>query len=314
MDRFEAMSMLFAAVEKGSLSAGAREMGVAIPTLTRKVADLEALLGARLLTRTTRKLSLTHAGVEYVDAARRILDQVEEAERRAAGEFKTPKGKLVVTASVLFGHLYVLPIVTDFLATFPEINMKLVLGDRYADLVDHHIDIAIRFGALPDSEIVATRVGSMRSMICGSPVFLKEHGRPDKPDDLRRFPCVSTDGPMLSPNWKFRDPISLAVFETRITPRLQVSGAISAVEAAVRGIGLVRLLHYQAVEGLEAGKLQVVLEDFEPEPEPIHIVHIPRPQMPLKLRRFIDFAAPRLRSSLSRLEQGPIAPGVTARS
>jgi DNA-binding transcriptional LysR family regulator len=312
MDRFEAMAMLLAAVEKGSLSAGAREMGVPIPTLTRKVAELEALLGARLLTRTTRKLSLTHAGIEYVDAARRILDQVEEAERRAAGEFKAPKGKLVVTASVLFGHLYVLPIVVDFLGTFPEINVKLVLGDRYTDLVDHHIDIAIRFGVLPDSEIIGTRVGSMRSMICGSAVFLKKHGRPDTPDDLRRLPCVATDGPMLSPIWKFRDPISLTVFETRITPRLQVSAAISAVEAAVRGIGLVRLLHYQAVEELEAGKLQVVLENFEPEPEPIHIVQIPRAQMPLKLRRFIDFAGPRLRSSLSRLQARSISPRVMA--
>lgn len=308
MDRFEAMSMLLAAVEKGSLSAGAREMGVAIPTFSRKVADLEALLGAQLLTRTPRKLSLTHAGIEYVDAARRILHQVKEAERRAAGEFKTPKGKLVVTASVLFGHLYVLPIVADFLATFPEINIKLVLGDRYTDLIDDRIDIAVRFGALPDSEMVATHVGSMRAITCGSPAVLKKHGRPDRPDDLRRFPCVSTDGPMLSRSWRFRDPSSLTVFEIRIAPRLQVSAAISLVEAAVRGLGLVRLLHYQAVEALEAGKLQVVLEDFEPEPEPIHIVHVPRAQMPLKLRRFIDFAAPRLRSSLSRLGETPMRP------
>jgi DNA-binding transcriptional LysR family regulator len=146
----------------------------------------------------------------------------------------------------------------------------------------------------------------MRSITCGSPELLKKYGRPNRPDDLQRFPCVSTDGPMLSPRWRFRDPTSLTVFETQITPRLQVSTAISAVEAAVRGVGLVRLLHYQAVDALEKGKLEVVLEDFEPEPEPIHIVHIPRAQMPLKLRRFIDFAAPRLRSSLTRLGETPL--------
>jgi len=308
MDRFEAMSMLLAAVEKGSLSAGAREMGVAIPTLSRKVGDLEALLGAQLLTRTTRKLSLTDAGIAYVAAARRILDQLEEVEREAAGEFTSPKGELVVTASVLFGHLHVLPIVSDFLAAFPDINIKLVLGDRYTDLVDDHIDMAVRFGALPDSDMVSTRVGSMRSITCGSPAFLDKHGRPETPDGLRRFPCVSTDGPMLSPTWRFRDPTSLTVSEIRITPRLQVSAAMSAVEAAVRGVGLVRLLHYQAVEALQTGKLQVVLEGFETEPEPIHIVHIPRAQMPLKLRRFIDYAAPRLRASLGRLGKTPMRP------
>lgn len=302
MDRFEAMSMLLAAVEKGSLSAGAREMGVAIPTLSRKVADLESLLGAQLLTRTTRKLSLTDAGIAYVAAARRILDQVEEAEREAAGEFKSPKGELVVTSSVLFGHLHLLPIVSDFLAAFPDINVRLVLGDRYTDLVDDHIDMAVRFGGLPDSDMVATRLGTMRSITCGSSELFERLGRPDTPSDLERFPCVSTDGPMLSPSWQFRDPASLATFEVRIVPRLQVSAALSVVEAAVRGVGVARLLYYQAAELLRTAKLEVVLEAFEPEPDPIHIVHIPRAQMPLKLRRFIDYAAPRLRASLARLE------------
>jgi DNA-binding transcriptional LysR family regulator len=299
MDRIEAMSMLLIAVEKGSLSAGARAMGVAVPTLTRKVADLETLLGAQLLTRTTRKLSLTDAGIAYVSAARRILDQLEEAEREAAGEFQSPKGDLVVTSSVLFGHMHLLPIVSDFLAEFPQINIKLVLGDRYTDLVDDHIDMAVRFGALPDSVLVATRVGSMRSITCGSPALLKGYGVPETPGDLHRFPCVSTDGPMLSPSWRFRDPGSRNVFEVRIRPRLQVSAAMSVVEAAVRGVGLARLLEYQVSDALGTGKLQPVLETFEPDAEPIHIVHMPRGQMPLKLRRFMDFAAPRLRASLA---------------
>ena len=311
MDRLEAMAMLLVAVEKGSLSAGAREMNVAIPTLSRKVSDLEALLGAQLLTRTTRKLSLTDAGLAYVAAARRILEQVEDAEREAAGEFRTPKGELVVTASVMFGHIHVLPIITDFLAAYPEINIRLVQGDLYSDLVDGHIDMAVRFGVLPDSELMATRVGSMRSVICGSPDLLARHGRPENPNDLQRFPCVATSGPMLSSSWRFRNPLSQIDFETRIVPRLQVSTALSAIEAAVRGVGLVRLLQYQAMEAIEAGTLQVVLDEFEPQPEPIHIVHIPRGQMPLKLRKFIDFAAPRLRASLARLGDTPMHPAPT---
>lgn len=307
MDRLEAMAMLLAAVEKGSLSAGAREMGVAIPTLTRKVSDLEAVLGAQLLTRTTRKLSLTDAGIAYVASARRILEQVEEAEREAAGEFRTPKGELVLTASLLFGHIHVLPIIAEFLAAFPEINIRLVQGDHYADLLDGHIDMAVRFGALPDSEMVATKVGTMRSIVCGSPDLLARHGRPSAPADLARMPCVATSGPMLSSSWRFRDPVSGAHFDTRIVPRLQVSTALSALDAAVLGVGLVRLLHYQAVEALETGALQVVLGDYEPQPEPIQIVHIPRGQMPLKLRKFIDFATPRLRASLLRLTETPIS-------
>jgi DNA-binding transcriptional LysR family regulator len=175
MDRLEAMVMFLTAIEKGSLSAAAREMRVPVPTLSRKVADLEVLLKTKLLTRTTRQLILTDAGVAYAAAARRVLEQVDEAERQAAGEFTTPRGELVITAPVLFGRLHVLPVVADFLAQFPEVNVRLMLGDRNVNLVDDQIDMAVRIGKLPDSGMIATRVGSMRRVVCGSPKLFLEH-------------------------------------------------------------------------------------------------------------------------------------------
>jgi DNA-binding transcriptional LysR family regulator len=301
MDRFEAMSMFLAAVEKGSLSAAAREIRVPVPTLSRKVADLEALLGTQLLTRTTRKLTLTDAGLAYAAAARRILEQVNEAEREAAGEFTTPRGELVITAPMLFGRLHVLPIVADFLALYPAINIRLTLGDRIADLVDDNIDMAVRIGRLPDSGMIATRVGSMRSVICASPKLLGEQGMPQTPDDLSQKPCIATDGSTVRSGWQFHLPKGHGTIEVPITPRL-VTTTEAALDAAIRSLGFVRLRYYQAFEALQAGKLVLVLEAYEPEPAPIHLVHVSRGQMPLKMRGFLDFAAPRLRKSLAAID------------
>jgi DNA-binding transcriptional LysR family regulator len=303
MDRFEAMSMFLAAIDKGSLSAAARDLGVPVPTLSRKVADLEGALGTQLLTRTTRKLALTDAGAAYAIAARRILGQLEDAEREAAGEFTTPRGDLVLTAPMLFGRLHVLPIVADFLALFPEINVQLALGDRIVNLVEDHIDMAVRIGRLPDSGMIATRVGSMRSVICGSPELLDRQGVPQVPDDLRRMACVATDGAPPTSSLRFREPVTGAAIDVPITPRL-ITTTEAAVAAAIRGIGLVRLRHYQAFDPIRAGRLVLVLEAYEPEPAPVHLLHLPRAQMPLKMRRFLDFAAPRLRRSLAVISAG----------
>ena len=191
MDRFEAMSMLVTVSEAGSLSAAGRALKVPLATLSRKISDLETLLGTRLLIRTTRKLTLTDAGITYVTAARRILEQVEDAEREAAGEFTAPKGDLVITAPIMFGRLHVLPVVADFLALFPEINVRLVLADRNVSLIDDHVDMAVRIGKLPDSSMVATQVGLMRTVVCASPALMDGRGVPQAPDDLLKLPCVS---------------------------------------------------------------------------------------------------------------------------
>ena len=301
MDRFEAMSMFLTAIEAGSLSAAARDMHVPVPTLSRKVADLEALLGTKLLTRTTRKLILTDAGVAYAEAARRILEQVDEAERQAAGEFTTPRGELVVTAPVLFGRLHVLPVIADFLAQFPEVNVRLMLGDRYVNLIDDQIDMAVRIGKLPDSGMIATRVGSMRTVVCGSPELLERHGVPRTPEQLTRMPCVASVGVQtLASGWRFRLPGTDTDIEVPIVSRLATS-AEAAVDAAIRGVGFVCLRRYQVVAAIKARKLRIVLEKYEHEPVPIHLIHATRGQLPLKMRRFLDFAAPRLRKALARI-------------
>lgn len=297
MDRFEAMSMLLAAIEKGSLSAAARDMRVPVPTLSRKVADLEALLGTQLLTRTTRKLVLTDAGLAYAESARRILEQVDEAERQAAGEFTAPRGELVVTAPLLFGRLHVLPVIAGFLAAFPEVNVRLVLGDRNVNLVDDHIDMAVRIGKLPDSAMIATRIGSMRRVVCGHPALLERHGTPKAPEELTRLPCVVS---IVAPGWSFRHPKTGAGIEVPIFPRLATSTE-AVVDAVLQGVGFAYLRHYQVVHAVRAKKLRIILEKYELEPAPIHLVHTTRGQMPLKMRRFLDFAAPRLRKALTAI-------------
>lgn len=304
MDRFEAMSLLVAVTEHGSLSAAGRATRVPLATLSRKISDLEALLGTRLLVRTTRRISLTDAGVAYVAAARRILEEVENAEREAAGEFTAPKGELVITAPIMFGRLHVLPVVADFLTTFPKINVRLVLADRNVDLVGDHVDMAVRIGKLPDSSMVATQVGTMRTVTCASPALLAgsvAQGAPRRPDDLLGLPCVTVDAAMPSPPWRFRHPRSGAVMDIAIVPRLAVTTPEAAAQAAVLQVGVVRLLHYQVIDAVARGALQIVLADYEAEPVPVHLVHVLRGQMPLKMRRFLDFAAPRLRQAVSNI-------------
>lgn len=289
--------MLLAVVDHGSFSAAARAIGTPVATLSRKVTELERLLATRLLIRTTRKLTLTNAGLVYVAKARGILEQLEEAEREAAGEFIAPKGELVVSAPILFGRLHILPIITDFLADFPDISVRLRLADRNVDLVDDRVDMAVRIGELRDSDMIATRVGSMRTVVCASPGLLERYGVPQAPGDLMRFPCVSFDAPQPTPGWRF-DPDASVV---AVKPRLAVSTAEAAVQAAVDGLGATRLLYYQVIEAVRAGRLRIFLEAFEPQPAPVHLLHVAHGQMPLKMRRFLDFAAPRLRKAVGQV-------------
>ena len=298
MDRFEAMAVLLSAVEKGSLSAAARELRMPVSTLTRRITDLEEYLGTRLLTRTTRQLKLTDAGASYVATARRILDQVHEQEREAKGEFTAPRGELVIATPVQLGRLHVLPVINEFLSSFPEITVKLLQSDRNVDLVDAHADLAVRIGDLADSSLVATRVGSLRPIVCASPAFLKRHGTPSEPDALVKLPSIVFNSPYLSP-WRFRLPQTGKQITVSVEPRLQVSAPDAAVDAAVDGVGVTLLLEHDAVQAIKAGRLQILLEQFEVDPVPVHMIHVSRNLMPIKLRRFIEFTSPRLRESLA---------------
>ncbi|MEA1652189.1 LysR family transcriptional regulator [Nitrospirillum sp. BR 11164] len=298
------MAMLVSSVEEGSLSAAARRLRIPVATLTRNVNDLEALVGTKLLVRSTRKLELTDAGADYVVAARQILEQVDDQERRAAGEFIAPRGELVVTTPVQVARLRVLPVIDQFLAEYPEIRIRLIQSDRDVDLIDAHVDVAVRIGRLRDSNLVATRVGSLRVVVVASTMLFEKHGRPRVPEDLIGYPCVVFDAPALSP-WRFRDVDTGEVSAIAAVPRLIVSSPDAAVDSAIDGIGVTRVLEHDAAAAIAAGKLDFILQEFEVEPLPVHIVHISRNVMPLKLRCFLDFAVPRLRERLSEFGRIP---------
>ncbi len=297
MDRLEAMALLLAAVEHGSLSAAARARKIPVSTLTRKVTDLEAFLGLRLLVRTTRKLTLTDAGTAYVAAAREILERVSEQEREATGEHASPRGELVVATPVQFGRLHVLPVISEFLALYPEIRVRLLQSDRNVDLIDAHADLAVRVAPLPDSSLIATRVGALRVVLAASPSLLAAHGTPRVSEDLLKMPCVVFNSPSLSP-WRFRSPSGDGITTLDVEPRLHVSAPDAAADAAIAGVGVTMLLEHDVDEAVRAGRLVIVLPEYEVEPIPVHLLHMSRNLMPLKLRCFLDFAAPKLRAAL----------------
>ena len=301
MDRFEAMTILLRVVERGSFSAASRDLGMSLATVSRKVNELETHLGTRLLVRTTRKVALTDTGALYVGSARRILDEIDETERLAAGEFAAPRGELILTAPVFFGRLHFLPVVAAFLAAYPEINVRLLLADRNLHLIDDHLDVAIRIGPLPNSSMIATGIGSMRTVVCASPQLLAGYGVPQKPDDLAALPCVNFDFPSPNPAWPFRSKGAEGTIDIPIRPRLSVSTAEAAVAAAAQGVGVTRVLHYQCAEAVADGSLRIILADFEPKPLPVHLVHAERGALPSKMRVFLDFASGRLRERLSAL-------------
>ena len=291
MDRLETMTILLRVVDRGSFSAASRDLGVPLATVSRKVNELEAHLGTKLLVRTTRKVTLTDVGSAYVASTRRILDEIDETERIAAGEFHVPRGELILTAPILFGRLHILPIVTEFLAAYPQINVRMLLTDRNLHLIEDHVDMAVRIGPLPDSTMIGTRVGSMRTVVCASPKVLAEQGVPKSPEDLAGLPCVNFE--LLSPAsaWPYMP----------IRPRLSVTTAEAAVWAAAQGLGVTRVLHYQCADAINDGSLRIILANFEVEPLPVHLLHAARGALPAKLRVFLDFAAGRLRKSLSSL-------------
>lgn len=299
MDRLEAMSLFIGAVEAGSLSGAARQLGIPLATVSRKISELERHLNTRLLTRSTRRLTLTDAGHAYLAACRRILDDVREAERTAAGEYSTPTGELVITAPVVFGRLHVLPIVTAFLAAYPDVDIRLSLANRITQLAEDHIDLAVRIGALPDSSLVAIRVGAIRRVVCASPDYLAEHGTPETPEDLATHSCITFEGSGALSTWSFRKGHGEAALQVR--SRLQVNTAEAAIDAAISGVGPTRVLSYQIEAALRSGALCILLPAFEPEPWPVNLVHAGQGLLPVKLRAFLDFAAPRLRDRLARL-------------
>lgn len=304
MDRFEAMNILVSVVETGSFTAAGKRLGAPLATVSRKLAELESHLGTRLLTRSTRRLDLTEAGSDYVAACKRILEDIGDAERKASGEYVTPKGELVLTAPVVFGRLHVVPVIADFLAAYPNIDVRLVLSDRNAQLLDDHIDLAVRIGTLPDSSMIAVHVGSVRQVVCASPDYLAAHGVPKKPADLSGLSCITFDVLGSATSWSFTNKAGRNDRVVPVRSRLSVNTAEAALDAAIAGAGVTRVLSYQAFKAVEERKLRLLLEPFEPVPVPVSLLHTAQGLLPLKTRSFIDFAVPRLRATLNRGKDG----------
>jgi DNA-binding transcriptional LysR family regulator len=298
MDRFESMSVLVAAVEAGSLSAASRRLGMPLASVSRKVSELERHLKTRLLNRSSRQLTLTDPGRSFLASCKRILGELGEAERTAAGEFSAPKGELVVTAPIVLGRLHVLPIVTDFLRSYPDIDVRLTLTDRIASLLEDRVDVAVRVGELPDSSLIVRNIGAIQRVVCGSPSYFDERKIPRRPADLRRHDCITFEGLSSPEAWTFAGRKGGTT--VRVHSRLVVSTAEAAVDAAIAGLGVTRVLSYQVAAATRAGALRRVLRSHEPPQTPVGLVYLGQPFVPLKLRVFLDFATPRLKSSLSR--------------
>ena len=286
MDRIDAMQAFVAVADLHGFAPAARKLGLSASGVTRLIAALEDRLGARLLQRTTRSVTLTDIGTRYLERARRILADVEEAEGSAEGERTRPSGRLVVSAPVGFGRLHVSPVMSAYLKRYPEVFGELRLADRIVNLVEDGVDLAVRIGHLPDSSLVARHVGEMRRIVVASSDYLGQRGEPDTPEAIASHETIQFGAMTASPDWRFAED----GHEIRVacTPRFTTNSADAAIQYAEQGGGLTRVLAYQAAESVRAGRLKIVLAQFEQPPLPIHIVYPTSRLLSAKVRTFID--------------------------
>lgn len=297
MDRLYLMTVFVAVAEEESFAGAARRLGMSPPAVTRAIAALEDRLGVKLLNRTTRHVRATDAGLRYLDDARRVIAAADEADEAAVGVNAEPRGHMTVTAPVLFGRMYVMPGIVDYLQTYPDTTVSALFLDRVVNMLEEGVDVGIRIGELSDSSYRAVRVGHVRRVICASPAYLKKHGIPQTPQDLRQHEVIVASSMSQSVEWRFVDQgESVSV---RIKPRLTVSSNDGAIEAALQGLGVTRLMSYQVAPLLAKGKLKVVLSEFESPRVPIHIIHREGRHASTKMRAFIDLMAERLRADSS---------------
>ncbi|PKR53107.1 LysR family transcriptional regulator [Thalassospira marina] len=294
MDRLQAMKVFIRVADCGSFAQAGRDLRMSPPAVTRAVAYLEDVTGARLLTRTTRSVKLTEAGERYVRDCRRILDDLAEADAAAGGAYAIPTGTLTITAPVLFGKMYVMPLVMAFLDENPGMRGQVLLLDRVVNVVEEGIDLAVRIGHLADSGLSAVKVGAVKRLVCAAPSYFARHGRPEKPADLAGHRIIGTTNPPTTQEWRFgrSEKISVAV-----QPTLLTNATDAALQTAIDGWGIVRLLSYQVSPAIAAGKLETVLTEYDENPVPIHLVHPEGRRAAAKVRAFIDFATERLRET-----------------
>jgi DNA-binding transcriptional LysR family regulator len=296
MDRFHSIQVFVKVADCAGFAAAARALAMSPPTVTRAISMLEDRLGTRLFVRTTRSVRLTESGERFLQDGRRILQELEEAEEAAVGSHVTPRGDLRITGPVLFGRMFVTPILGDFLDRFPMVKAQTLFVDRVVNLMDEGLDVAIRIGDLPDSSLIAVRVGTVRRVIVGSPDYISSRGLPQSPKDLSDHRLIQAMAMGASRDWAFQEngkPVSV-----RVDPGIRMNTNDAAIELAVRGWGLAaRLLSYQVAPYLGDGRLQIVLSEFELPPLPIHVVHQEGRTVSAKVRAFVDFMVENLRAN-----------------
>ena len=296
MDRLESMTAFVAVARAGGFSAASRALGIPLATISRRVGELESALGVRLLRRSTRQVVVTEAGQRFFAACQRALEDLRDAEEAVSNEDRTPRGELTITAPIAFGRLHLQPVALEFLAAQPQINLRLQLVDRIVNIADEHIDAALRIAHLPDSSLIARTLGTIRVVVCASPAYLKARGAPQRPEDLMQHDCIAWS--ILGPRdtWWFQD--SGREQQYPIRTRLATTLAESAVDAATAGLGLVQTTSYQASQAIGDGRLVIVLRRFECAVTPVSLVYARDRLLPLRLRAFVDFAAPRMKARL----------------
>ena len=299
MDRFRELTTFVAVAEAGAFNAAARHLNTSPPAVTRLVTALEARLGVQLFTRTTRQVALTEAGVRLMSDAGRILAELETAEASATGAHDAPQGVLRITAPVLFGQRFIAPILRDYLDAHPKVTAEALFLDRIVDLIGEGLDVAVRIGNLPDSSLSATRVGAVRRVTVASPGYLARHGMPKAPGELTGHRVIFPSGTGGAVAFEYVAGRSRQT--VRLEPALSVNTMQAAIDAAVAGWGVTRVLSYQVGSEIARGALTEVLIDSDDREMPIHLVHSEGRRAAAKIRAFIDLATGRLRAEAGRL-------------
>ncbi|MET0858825.1 MAG: LysR family transcriptional regulator [Telluria sp.] len=293
MDRLESMALFVAVVDEGGFAAAARKMKISPPAVTRAISELEASMGVRLLTRTTRVVRVTDVGARYAADCRRVLADIAEIEDQASGAHGAVRGRLVVTASELFGKMYMTPIVLKYLRAYPQAEVECRFNDRVVNMLDEGVDVAVRIGQLQDSSYQAIRVGHVRRVVCASPAYLKQHGTPAVPDDLQHHVIISANGVTPSPNWRFANAEAFTV--VRVAPKLTMLSNDAAIIAAVDGFGITCVFSYMVAPHLSDGRLVEVLDQHQTDVLPVHVMHHEGRHDARKVRAFLDLAVQELR-------------------
>ena len=295
MDRFLAMQVFVAVGEEQGFAAAARRLGLSPPMVTRAISGLEQAVGVKLLQRTTRIVRLTEPGARYLLDCKRLLSEVADAEQAVSGAHGELGGQLAITGSVMFGAQFVAPLLLEFLEKHPKLTARALLVDRVVDLIEEGIDVAVRIAHLTDASFRAVRVGSVREMILASPAYLKRHGVPRRPADLTDLTAITFSHGRAPPAWPLRE--GKRTVAVRPKTRLVVNSSHVALMAAISGAGVTRALSYMAAADVKAGRLRVVLSEFEPEPLPVHVIYQAGKQAAARVRAFVDHAVAGLRGN-----------------